>query len=71
MIGICAHEDSDNFVAYTDVGEGRKQGAEALKILQIACYKVNCACAREGALGFAAMFALFSLLSCANLFKQN
>ena len=50
MIGICAHEGGDNFVAYIDVGEGRKQGAEALKILQTACYKVNCACAREGAL---------------------
>ncbi len=52
MIGIYAHESSDNCVAYKDVGEGRELGAEALNILQIAGYKVNCACAREGALGY-------------------
>ena len=50
MIGIYAHEGSDNFVAYREVVEGRTLGAEALKILQIVCYKVNCACAREAAL---------------------
>ncbi len=51
MIGIYAHEDIDNFVVCRGAGEVRKPGAEALKILQIAGYKVNCACAREGALG--------------------
>ncbi len=38
MTAIYALRIFDNYVAYTDVGEGRKLGAEALKILQIACY---------------------------------
>ena len=51
MIGIYAHEGGDSFVACMDAGERRKPGVEVLKIWQIACYKVNCACAREAALG--------------------